>query len=72
MASLRLVFLHPRNNSNQATGGVFEDPPLDVAQRIGKGLEKKGSQFLLFLGNSTKEFIAILGISKNQLNGSKL
>jgi hypothetical protein len=38
---------------------------------LGRDWGKRGSQFLLFLGNSTKEFVAILAVSKNHLNGSK-
>lgn len=40
MASLRLGFLYLWSLVKQ--GRVFEDPPLDVAQRIGKGAKKRG------------------------------
>lgn len=59
MASLRLGFLNLWSLVKPC--GVFEDPPLDVAQRIGKGAEKRAGSFCS--DNSTKEFIALAGFA---------
>lgn len=60
MASLGLGFLYFWSIVKQ--GGVFEDPPLDVAQRTGKGAEKRAGSFCS--GKSTKEFIALAGFAR--------
>lgn len=54
----------PLEDSNEATGGVFEDPPLDVAQRIGKGLGKGAASFCSSLATAQKKPLQFLGFPK--------